>query len=148
MSETTRPTSYDELFPGRFLKAGLFKGRDVTLTIADVVIDELEGEKGVEKRAVVGFNETPLALVLNRSNGESLKAMFGKNVREWVGKRVTFFPTQTNLGREKVDAIRVRGSPDIARDVSFELRLPKRKAQQVTLTKTQQTKPAEPAKET
>ena len=39
-------------------------------------------------------------------------------------------------------------APDLDRDVSFELRLPKRKAQNVTLTKTQQTKPAEPAKET
>ncbi|MDP3910885.1 MAG: hypothetical protein Q8Q14_10895 [Gemmatimonadales bacterium] len=145
MSDEKRPTTYDELFPGRFLKAGLFKGRDVTLTIKDVLIESLPAEKGGEEdKAILHFRESPKALVLNRTNGESIKAMFGKAVRDWLGKRVTFFPTHDKLGRETVDAIRVRGSPDIAHVVAFELRLPKRKARAVTLAVTS-AKPGAPA---
>jgi len=34
------PETYSELYPGRFLKADLFKGRKVTLTIKNIDIEE------------------------------------------------------------------------------------------------------------
>ena len=33
--------SFDDLYPGRFLKANDLKGRDVTVLIADVNVEEL-----------------------------------------------------------------------------------------------------------
>ena len=35
-----KPVDWDELYPGRFLKAGEFKGKKPTLTIAAVNIEE------------------------------------------------------------------------------------------------------------
>jgi hypothetical protein len=44
--ERSKPDSYDELFPGRFLKAGLFKGKEVTLRIAEVYQELMPDKKG------------------------------------------------------------------------------------------------------
>ena len=41
--------TYDQLFPGRFIKAGEMGGKPVTMTIKDVYLDTLEGEDGREK---------------------------------------------------------------------------------------------------
>lgn len=124
--------SYDELFPGRFLKSGLFQGKDVTLTIKGVRTEKLPGDQGGEKtKGIIAFKETPLELVLNRTNGECFKALFGsKDVDvSWVGKRVTLFPApfHDNMSGEDTTAIRVRGSPDLAADLKIEIKLPRKK---------------------
>ena len=122
------PSDYDELFPGRFLKAGLFRDRPVTLTITGVNMVELPEDDGSERpRAVVSFAETPKGLVLNRTNAECIKAMFGRKVPDWIGKRVTFVPEEVRFGRKTVPAIRVQGSPDLEREVTAEICLPRRK---------------------
>lgn len=127
---------FDKLFPGRFLKAGQFAGKDVTLTLTKVVLEQLEGgAKGVETKAIVSFSERPLQLVLNKTNALALKAMFGRETDAWVGKRVTLYPE--NIEFEGNDlAIRVRGSPDLPANLTFELKLARKKPRQVTLQKT------------
>jgi len=122
---------YEELFPGRFLKAVEFKGRDVTLKIARVEIEELPDEKGtpnkegvrVKVRGIISFERTKKQLCLNRTNGEMLKALFGRKTDDWIGKRVTFFPAQVESFGETVPAIRVRGSPEIEKPIEFEARI-------------------------
>lgn len=131
--------NYDELFPGRFLKSGQFKGRDVTLTIRSVRIEPLPDDKGGTKvKGIVGFEKTPLELVLNRTNGECFKALWGKETDVWIGKRVTLWPApfHDNMTGEDTTCIRVRGSPDIAATVTFELKLARKKPARMTLLKT------------
>lgn len=116
---------YDELFPGRFLKAGLFKGKPYTLTIADVKLEQLPDSKRKKNvgKGVLSFRETPMELVLNKTNGECLKGMFGRRTGGWVGRRVTFFPETVKAFGAKKLAIRVLGSPDLERDMEIELQL-------------------------
>lgn len=107
---------FDQLYPNRFLKAGEFQGKDVTLKITGVMVEELESEKGKKGKGIVSFERTPKQLVLNRTNGECIKLMFGRNTDDWIGKRVTFFPAQItdSFTGQPTLAIRVRGSPDLA----------------------------------
>jgi hypothetical protein len=126
---------FDKLYPARFLKAGEFGGKDVTLTISTVALEELEGDTGKKMKAILGFVGTPKQLVLNKTNGLCLKAMFGAETDAWRGKRVTFFPANISFGDTDL-AIRVRGSPDISAAISFELKLPRKKGKPVTLART------------
>lgn len=126
---------FDQLFPARFLKAGQFGGKDVTLQISKVTLEELPGKNGPEMRGILSFEKTPKQLVLNKTNGLSLKAMFGRDTGAWVGKRVTFYPAPIQFEDNDL-AIRVRGSPDIAANVTFELKLARKKPRSVTLLKT------------
>ena len=142
--ERKKPVDFDQLFPGRFIKAGLMLGKTPTFTITSVDTEELPQEKGGDRtRGVLSFRETKLQIVLNRTNGECLKAMFGRSVQDWAGKRVTLCTDKDRdpSGGGMVDCIRVFGSPDIAQDITVEVKLPRRKAKPRTLKRTGQAAP-------
>lgn len=141
------------LIPSDYLKAADFAGRDVTLTIAKVERRELDklGKPGTdsdagepqkrgpapkEKRGVVTFRETEKFLPLNVTNACSLAALWGDDYMAWAGHRVTLFPGRDRLGRDEVDAIRVRGAPDLAAPIEFEIPRPRRKPLRVRLVPT------------
>jgi len=126
---------FDKLYPGRFLKAVDLDGKDLTLTISAVHLDELEGNRGKQTKGLVSFSDQPKALVLNRTNGLCLKAMFGRETDAWVGKRITLYPAPIQFEDADI-CIRVRGSPDILQDVTFELKLARKRPRQVTLQRT------------
>jgi hypothetical protein len=118
---------YDQLYPGRFLKSGELLGKKPTLTIAAVEHEELADDKGPEgatkTKVVISFKETPKKLVTCKTNGLCLKAMFGRTVTDWIGKRVTI---QAEVWNGK-DCIRFHGSPDIDNDIDVEIALPRRR---------------------
>jgi hypothetical protein len=126
------PVDWDELYPGRFLKASDLKGKKVTLKISGVKLEELIGDKGPQVKGLISFDRTEKQLALNKTNGICLKDMFGKKVQEWIGKRVTVFPTTYNDN----DCIRVWGSPDIEADRQVAIQLPRKRPFQMTMHKT------------
>ncbi len=132
------PVDFDELFPGRFLKAGLFREKPLSLRIRAVRVEELPDDQtgGTRKRGILAFEKTDLELVLNRTNGECIKAMFGPRVSDWVGKRVTFTCEQDRFGPDLVDAIRVVGSPDIEKPVDAVIKMPRKRPKTRRLQKT------------
>lgn len=115
------PHSFSELYPGRFLHADILKGKKVTLTVKSVDIENMEKDekKKKEPKVVVSFVERPLDLVFAKTNGHCCKRMFGSDPHEWIGKRITLFPSTTKFGFETVECIRVWGSPDIAADMAI-----------------------------
>lgn len=142
-----KPVDFDQLYPGRFLKAGELLGKKVTLTITSVDIEELEGEGGKKIKATLSFKETEKQLVMCKTNGICIKAMYGKVLAAWVGKRVTIFPDTWN----DEPCIRMWGSPDIERDIEVEIALPRRRPFKKTMHKVvrggaQQPAAATPAK--
>lgn len=119
----TRVRDYDELYPGRFLKAGAFKGETPTYTIEDVNVEELHGDKGKEMKATVVFSDAKQGWVMCKTNGLCLKGMFGRSLDDWIGKRVTLFAEDF----EGEPAIRVWGSPDITEDIKVLIAFPRKK---------------------
>lgn len=125
------------LFPGKYLKSAEFKGQRVTLTITGIALEELVSQKGSETKGVVAFGESKKLWVLNRTNAECLKAMWGRETDKWIGKRVTLYPepyTDPQSG-EKTTAIRVFGSPDLASNVTAVIALARKKPFQKLLQK-------------
>lgn len=131
------PDTYSELYPNRFLKADLLKGKKVTVTIAKIEIEELEGEKGKENKVVMYFAESKRQYVAPKTVGFCLMRMFGKNPREWVGKMVTLYPTTTKFGRETVDCVRVWGSPNISADMPISIPQGRKKPMEAVMHKIQ-----------
>lgn len=136
-----KPVDWDELYPGRFIKVGELKGKQVTLKISDVDLEELVGDKGAQTKGVISFEKTPKKLALNKTNGLCLREMFGKKLSEWIGKRITLFPSQWN----GEDCIRIFGSPDIAADKEITIALPRKRPFAMTMHKTGPSVKAAPA---
>lgn len=127
-----KPVDWDELYPGRFLKASEFKGKQVTLRISEVRVEELVGDKGPQIKGVISFERTEKQWALNKTNGICLKSMFGSKVQQWVGKRVTLFPAM----HDGEPAIRVWGSPDIEHDMEVQVALPRKRPFMMTMHRT------------
>ena len=126
------PVEFDQLYPGRFMKAGEFLGKKVTLTIKKAELEDLMGEDGKEKaKAILAFQETEKKLVMCKTNGICIREMFGKQLSEWTGKRVTLFPDTWN----GEPCIRVWGSPDIAAEIDVMVTLPRRRPFKKTMHK-------------
>lgn len=135
------PRTLRDLMGNPYLGAEDLRGQKVTLKIASVprreeMLDFETGEK--TDKPVVRFERTTKALILNRTNGECIKAMFGPELTAWVGRRVTFFEGAFN-GKP---CVRVWGSPDLERDMNVSIRLPGRRPAQMQLHKVAATPPA------
>lgn len=129
MASLKKPVDWDELYPNRFIKAGELRGKPATLTIDSVNVEELESDSGKKVKGVIGFRETTKSLALNKTNGICLRAMFGRKLSDWEGKRVTLFPSTWN----GEDCIRIWGSPDIERDEEIVVQLPRKKPIKMTM---------------
>jgi hypothetical protein len=123
------PVDWDELYPGRFIKAGDFRGKKPTLTIESVSIHELVGDKGPQIKGVIRFVGKDKAWALNKTNGICMKAMWGRKVQDWKGKRVTLYAAPY----EGEEAIRVWGSPDLAADMVVDIQLPRKRPFKMTM---------------
>jgi hypothetical protein len=126
---------------GKYIKSASFNGKEPTLTIAAASWDEVD--KG-EFKGVVTFKEKskrtekPLQWLLNTTNTKALIAMFGLETDEWVGKRVTLYsqPMTDPFTKLPTTGIRVRGSPDLTKEVRFAMRLRGRAPEIHALVKT------------
>ncbi len=134
-----RVENFDQLYAGRFLKAGELLGKKPTLTIDEVYLEKLRGEDGSDKfKAIITFKGKDKALVACKTNGLCLKAMFGKMIADWEGKRVTIMEDTWN----SEPCIRIWGSPDIPEDMEVEIALPRRRPFKKTLHRVEVSKAA------
>lgn len=101
---------YRKMFDREFIFSYDLDGRDVTLTIAKVVAGELTGTGGKKtKKPIVFFEGKDRGLGLCKTNAKTIATLYGtSDTREWVGKRITIYPTKTMFGGNEVDCIRVR----------------------------------------
>jgi hypothetical protein len=94
-----------ELCPPPHLEAADFEG-DTVVTIKRVDFAEVGDEKVT--KGVVYFDEHKRGLVLNRTNLKRIVGLHGSETDDWVGKKITLYPSETDFGGKTVDCIRVR----------------------------------------
>jgi hypothetical protein len=70
---------------------------------------ELVGPGGKKsKKPLCYFRNVPKPLGLNATNCKTIAALYGNDTDGWVGKRITLYPTTTQMGGETVECVRVR----------------------------------------
>jgi len=142
-------------FLGQYITAAELIGKTPTLTIQRITLEKVESLKltdddaggKLRDRIVIYFAEgrSGRGWLLNRTNAECLKEMFGRETDQWLGKRVTLFVTQVRVGPKMEPGIRVKGSPDIIDTMRIEVKLPRRKPVPMTLTNTPTAPTEQPA---
>jgi hypothetical protein len=117
--------NFDELYPGRFLKAGLIPGGIATFTVQSVYREDIEGND--KASVIMKFFEISYQYVLPKINAVAISEMFGKNVQNWINQQITFYTTNKIMpfpSRPQEKVIRVYGSPAINSPVQFNWRPP------------------------
>ncbi len=103
---------YMTMFDSEYLGAWDLMGRDVVVTISRVQGMEITGEGGKKnKKPVVWFEGKQKGAIINKTNAKAISGMYGRDTSAWVGKRITLYPTQTQVGSETKECIRVRPVP-------------------------------------
>jgi len=143
-------------FLSHYISAAELVGKQpVTLTIGKVSLEKVESMKigdddgkGKEKDRVIIYFENSKSgrgWLLNRTNAECLKELWGRETDAWIGKRITLHAQNVRVGPKMEPGIRVLGTPDITEPRKFDLRLPRKKPIPMTLLPTG--KQAEPETE-
>jgi len=86
------------------------KGKDYRVTITHVEGANLMTTGGkTSKKPVLTLRGAKKKWALNKTNANAIANIHGRDVRQWVGKMVTIYPTTTNVGKQRgVPCIRVR----------------------------------------
>ena len=109
---TLKWSDFDKYLTGQHLQ-----GRPASLTIADVVIEEVysQSERGKVKVPVMYFKETKKGLILTPTNQDKLAALFGDDVTACLGQRITIEPHTMNVAGQTRTVARIVGrAPDKA----------------------------------
>ena len=98
------------MFDSDYVKAWDLLGKDRTVTISRVVGSIITGEKGRKsKKPILYFEGKEKGFIANVTNCKIIEKMYGSDPAEWVGKKVTLWPTTTeDKDGVTVETIRVR----------------------------------------
>ena len=95
----------DAAYPSKYLKHADLQDRPVRVTIERFEIEEIgDGDR----KPCLYFAKHDRGLVLNRTNADSIAAVFGDETDEWIGQVIELYPDKTRFAGKMVDCIRVR----------------------------------------
>lgn len=120
------------LLSSDYIKAADLGGRfpaEPTWKIVRIDLEEMESIKKAGKmvsKGIVYMDGPREGWVMNRTNVECLKAMFGGDTDAWIGKRITLCAETVQVGPKKDRGIRVKGSPDITEPVTARWQPPRK----------------------
>lgn len=103
-------TDYRTQFDKETLAAWDLQGREVTVKIIRWKREKVGGHSGkkASNKIWLWFEGKTKPMVCNVTNAGIIAGMYGKIVEEWIGQRITIFPTTTQFGKDTVDCIRVK----------------------------------------
>lgn len=94
----------NEAFPSNYLKATDLQGREVTVTISNVVMEQL----GSDRRMVIYFQGKEKGMVCNKTNASNIALAHGEDTDNWLGKQVTLFAAWVDFQGKSVQGLRVK----------------------------------------
>ena len=97
-------TNIHDLYPSNYLKASDLNGREWDMTMDRVEMADM----GNEKKPVLFFDRAEKGLVLNKTNANTIAAIFGPETNGWAGQLITLYPTTADFRGQQVPAIRVK----------------------------------------
>lgn len=101
---------FKEFFDSQWIGVWSLGDADRVVTITKVEKGEVGGQQGRKKdrKAIIHFAEFDEPMACNITNAKQIAKLHGNDPYQWVGKRITLYPTTTQFGRDTVECIRVR----------------------------------------
>lgn len=94
-------------------------GKDLTVIIEKVQREQVTGDGGKIEECTVAYLKGHKPLILNRTNAKTITRMYNSPyIEDWVGKKITLYPTTTKVAGEMVECLRIR--PMIPKEDDYE----------------------------
>lgn len=107
MEGTDQHMNIETSFPSKYLKAADLQGRNITVQISGVQMEDVGSDDKPERKPVVYFTGAKKGLVLNKTNALTISEVFGPETDNWLGIKVHLFATRVPFQGRMVDAIRL-----------------------------------------
>jgi arabinogalactan endo-1,4-beta-galactosidase len=91
-------------FPSKYLKAADLQGRQVKALMSHVETETI----GDDDRPVLYFQGKEKGLILNKTNANSISAVYGDDTEDWRGGEIVLFETMVDFQGKTMAAIRCR----------------------------------------
>lgn len=98
----------NEAFPSKFLSAEDLQGREITVIMDHVIMEEVGNGNDKKTKPVLYFRGKQKGLALNKTNSTNIAAIYGPNTDTWQGQPVILFTAWVDYQGKSVQAIRVR----------------------------------------
>lgn len=98
----------NDAFPSKYLSAKDLQNREHTLTISNLTMEEMNGDRGKQSKPVAFFQGAQKGLVLNKTNSLTIAAAYGDEMMAWIGRQIVVFPAMDRMAGEMKPCIRVR----------------------------------------
>lgn len=105
----------NELHPTKYLSAGDLNEEKIIVTIRTVEMEEVGNEDEKSDKPVLYFEEIEKGMVINKTNTSTIATLYGGDTDEWVGEKITLFPTYTTFNKQNVACIRVEPKRPVAK---------------------------------
>jgi len=104
MSEQSKPQSFSELYPGKYLKAADLQGKSYTLRIVSVAVEKLRQFDGTQAwKVVLTFDKAQKLLILNKTQCKTLTDITGsEQFQRWQGVTVKLTPVTAQNGKPTI----------------------------------------------
>ena len=100
----------NNVFPSKYLKAADLQGREFTLRIASIRMEDIGDD---DQKPVLYFENAKKGLVLNKTNANNCVVLYGAETDGWIGKPVTLYSAWVDFQGKSVEAIRIRPAPGV-----------------------------------
>ncbi|NDV68560.1 hypothetical protein [Dysgonomonas sp. 25] len=102
-----------------YIGAYSLDGQDLTVEITKVEVRRVKGEGGKEEDCTVAELRGQKPFIINRTNAKTITKIYGSPyIEDWVGKKITLYPTTTKVAGEVVECLRVR--PVMPKETTFD----------------------------
>lgn len=107
-------TTMNDLFPSPYLTAHDVANKPI-VTIKRFDKKTMKNKKGEDEvKPVLFFNEFEKGMVLNKTNANTIAALYGPTLEDWIGERVTLYSAMVEAFGESQEAIRVMNTKPAA----------------------------------
>ena len=98
----------NDAYPSRFLTADDLGGKDVTVQISKVELEEIGQGPDKSTKLVLSFAGKSKQFVVNKTNARTIgKVLNDEETDNWIGKKITIGPREVEFQGNMVWAIRV-----------------------------------------
>ena len=97
------------MYPSKYVAVEDLRGRDINVTISRVVPEKLKTNDGKTKKAwLIYFEKADKPLICNVTNARTIARLYGTEAEQWIGKRITLYPTTCEAFGQTTTCIRIR----------------------------------------
>lgn len=99
----------DQVFPSKYLKAEDLGKRSHEVTIASVQLEEMkDNDGGRSMKPMITFEGVEKGIILNKTNTETIKSLYGSESDDWIGQKIVIFPSIVVMDGVNKPCIRIQ----------------------------------------